>query len=85
MSDDGLAVWESECDFVVATSAEDAELVWREMCGPPDADTPNEWSRVPDERALSIKLDEPGRQAVKKAAKDWALSEGRSFLASSEW
>jgi hypothetical protein len=88
-----LHVFASDYEWVVASSAKDAASFMLGECGPsgdPDGyDTPDYWSRVADSHPLSILDTEdtrgPKTTKTTKTCGEWARSNGRGFLCSTEW
>lgn len=84
-----LVVWRlDQTDSVVARSPEDAWQVWVSTNGEDRADYAHlEWERMPDEMELTITDDNLPRDQRKqtKTCGEWAASNGRGFLCSTEW
>jgi hypothetical protein len=81
--DDGI-------DTVIAESAEDAMLVWLEQTWEPSSDHPNKkWIQRPDMDELTV-VDNDGEwgksgRGYTRTCQEWAASQGRGFLCSSEY
>lgn len=80
-----LGVWHNDCDWVVATSAEDAHAVWAEHTGEraEDYDVGN-WVRWENSRSLKMALDDARDKFETKACAEWAAG-GRRYLGSTEY
>jgi hypothetical protein len=80
-----LHVWHNDCDWVIATDAEDARKVCAESCGMLLTDVdPDEWEQWPNDRTLTIVEEDPTRKTVKTCG-GWIAEHGRGFLCSTEY
>lgn len=81
-----LRVFRNECDWYVASSAEDAAKAYSEFVGEaPDPEDPFE--PLDDDHPLTITVDPDARkpEKVTKTCAEWAGSNGRGFLCSTEY
>lgn len=81
-----LHVFRNECDWYVAASPTDAAQAYRDFVGDdPDPDDPFEL--LDDDRPLTITSDPDARkpEKVTKTCAEWARSNGRGFLCSTEY
>lgn len=93
---DKLSVWYNGCDWVVAESAEDAALAYRDFTGDPPEDC-HDWERLDDGRELPIVFeelsdvpscatdDEKASARVVRTCAEWSKINGRGFLCSTEY
>lgn len=81
-----LSVFKNEVvEHVVAESEADASQVWRETVGEDyDEEDCGAWEREPDDTVLSI-TDDSGENEESKTCAQWAASNGRGFLCSTEY
>jgi hypothetical protein len=74
-------------DWVVAKDIEDAKAAYREhwnnVVGPSEDEMDLDFEQVPDDRVLT--RDECRGEPVRKTAAEWAASEPRGFLMSTEY
>ena len=72
-------------DYVVARSVEDAWEVWEQSCGEKreDYEPEWEWEQKSDDGTLTINDEDAGPQT--KTRGEWARSNGRGFLCSTEF
>lgn len=88
VTDQGLKVFRNDVtEWVVAKDVEDARAVIRDyytemLAGEGDVD--DDMTECPPERVLKIDLDN-GEGSVELACAEWAIKNGRGFLASSEY
>lgn len=83
-----LHVYRGETDSIVGESLEDAQRAYAEFIGSPvDSDEVLEqgFEELPDDRALTLIIDDEGDTRVTKSCAEWARENGRGFLASTEW
>lgn len=80
----GLAIWCDETDWVIAASAEDALAVWVEMCGERDEDL-DPFERWPDDKPLTIVAGEDPDAKTTMLPREWIAQEGRGWLCSTEY
>lgn len=73
-----LHVYYNEMEYVIAESPRDASLVLQEMGA--SFENHDEWKVVDGAKALKV-FDERGKNPIKKTADEWALEQGRGFLA----
>lgn len=72
-------------EWVIARSPEDAAELVKEYAGEPDSDDePATWRALPDDKVLAIGDEDSGTVATKTCA-EWVASNGRGFLASTEY
>jgi hypothetical protein len=83
-----------DTDWVVATSSEDAWVVWLAHVGGTRADYSDteEPDLVPDDKRVGFWIDAAGKiaevndgEVVYKTAREWAQREERGFLASTDY
>lgn len=74
---------EEDADYVVAASPDDAAIAWCEHTLSPTGDA-GTFYQIDDARVLSIRNEESD-PLVKKTAAEWATSNGRGFLCSTEY
>ena len=90
-----LHVYANDCEWVVATSLEDAWAVYVESIGgtveQAKADACDPLEMVPDDKAIAIWADVDGKPCeigdgtlTKSTALEWATRCGRCYLASTE-
>lgn len=73
-------------DWVIAASPDDADAVVREHTGDlydDDSLAAQPWVPMGDEEKLSIMIEDEGK--VAKSCGEWVRAHGRGFLASTEW
>lgn len=89
-----LHVFTDRTDFYVASSVDDVLALWVELTGDdPGYFEREEWNQEPDDRQMTIwcEDDQPtephsdGAELVTKTCSEWAASNGRGFLASTEY
>lgn len=82
-----LHCYTDDTDTVVAASIEDARAAWKAHLGDDREhdDTDYPFELVPDEQKLRIDNAFDDGKMVEKAAGDWAASNGRGFLCSTEY
>lgn len=78
-----LACWTNGVDTAVASDADDARIVVADMLGDHVEDV-SPMRRIEDDKVLTI-LDENTGESITKTASEWARSNGRGFLCSTEW
>lgn len=72
-------------EWVIARSPEDASDLVKEHAGEPDPDwDTGPWRALPDDDVLTIE-DEDLATVVTKTCAEWVASNGRGFLASTEY
>lgn len=89
-----LHVFTDRTDFYVGASIEDVRAAWYELTGE-DLEwfASEEWEQLPDGHSMTIWCEdgfptEPesdGAERVTKTHAEWAASNGRGFLASTEY
>lgn len=93
--------WDEDAVYVVAHSADDAELVYAEHVGAVDSFGMLQFSAFPEDQEISIRVwvegpeagqiapadeaEQPGIQSLKQPAKAWALQCGRGFLCTTDF
>jgi hypothetical protein len=92
MSEEQLALWYNDCDYVVATSAADATAQYLKFTGADRCDN-FDWQRVADDKQIGMWCDgdgiisEPGdggNAVVKRPAREWVERYGPGYLGSTE-
>jgi hypothetical protein len=83
-----MRVWTNSTDTDVADDMADAEAVWVEHNGctheeATGATFADEWGPVEPNQVITIRDDDGGRES--KTAAEWADSNGRGFLCSTEY
>lgn len=86
MSD--LRMYTDNTDTVIATSAEDALLVWAETHGDGyndehEGDWALNWSQIPDDKPVTLSY--PAEDAATMTAAEWCAKDGRGFWGSTEF
>ena len=78
-----LACWTNGVDTAVASDAAEARVIVADMLGDHVEDV-SPMRRIEDDKVLTI-LNENTGESITKTAGEWAQSNGRGFLCSSEW
>jgi hypothetical protein len=86
----GLRVFTNETDTVVARSLQDAQVVVEQHYGATfeqEGWSLDEWSEVPGDTPITIRnVNGQGwDDKATRTASEWAMSDGRGFLCSTEW
>jgi hypothetical protein len=86
---EALFLFTDDQDTVVASDMLDAAEVWTKHQGSTYEDAVGDkfdecWRRIGDDEVIKIHNDEGG-ETVTKRAKEWAASNGRGFLCSTDW
>ena len=91
-SESTLKVWTNDTDTIVAADMADVRAVIVELQGGDDYFTEDEWGEVPSSEPITITNmdveDENGQTTptkVTKTAGEWAATEGRGLLCSTEY
>lgn len=84
-----LSLFTDDQDTVVASDMQDAAEVWAKDQGSTYEDAVGDtfdecWRRIGDDEVIRIHNDEGGETVVKRA-EEWAASNGRGFLCSTDW
>ena len=85
-----LHVFQSQCDWWVATDEAEAAKMLEEHYGDTVEEMDEEFRLLPDDEVIKIVCDEDGRisdsgESVPRTAAEWAKREGRGLLASTEY
>jgi hypothetical protein len=80
-----MNVYTNGCDWVIASSAEEALDLWCQATGEKRSDwSAGDFEMLPDDRLLAIFFDDGENQVIKTCG-EWAAEHGRGVIASTEY